>query len=279
MSRGCVPGLHARFSAERSELPSPPPRAGGRAGGAESGCRAQRSGEAGPWMLPSASRDRWGSARGAEGFGGVLSSSEGPPAPNSAPSLPLVELPRNLGEYAGHREKAAGTCRAMLGAPTPGCRSRRAPVGVGWGVLGAAALGCPLPVPVAGRFGRAPLTCAPSLQDKNRKLRPLYDIPYMFEAREFLRKKLIGKKVLGGWGRRRGPRRGRVLCESVRVARGLSLGRCGVTQRQSTLGGVSQRQPRPSRASAALCRSLCSPGVFFWAGLEQFRGMKNIMCT
>ncbi|XP_032076567.1 staphylococcal nuclease domain-containing protein 1 [Thamnophis elegans] len=32
-------------------------------------------------------------------------------------------------------------------------------------------------------------------QDKNRKLRPLYDIPYMFEAREFLRKKLIGKKV------------------------------------------------------------------------------------
>lgn len=29
MSRGCVPGLHARFSAERSELSSPPPRAGG----------------------------------------------------------------------------------------------------------------------------------------------------------------------------------------------------------------------------------------------------------
>lgn len=25
--------------------------------------------------------------------------------------------------------------------------------------------------------------------------RPLYDIPYMFEAREFLRKKLVGKKV------------------------------------------------------------------------------------
>uniref|UniRef100_A0A8C5RB67 TNase-like domain-containing protein n=1 Tax=Laticauda laticaudata TaxID=8630 RepID=A0A8C5RB67_LATLA len=41
-------------------------------------------------------------------------------------------------------------------------------------------------------------------QDKNRKLRPLYDIPYMFEAREFLRRKLIGKKVslVGGgmWG-------------------------------------------------------------------------------
>ena len=26
-------------------------------------------------------------------------------------------------------------------------------------------------------------------------MRPLYDVPYMFEAREFLRKKLIGKKV------------------------------------------------------------------------------------
>ena len=29
----------------------------------------------------------------------------------------------------------------------------------------------------------------------NKKPRPLYDVPYMFEAREFLRKKLIGKKV------------------------------------------------------------------------------------
>lgn len=28
-----------------------------------------------------------------------------------------------------------------------------------------------------------------------RTFRPLYDIPYMFEAREFLRKRLIGKKV------------------------------------------------------------------------------------
>lgn len=27
------------------------------------------------------------------------------------------------------------------------------------------------------------------------RMRPLYEIPYMFEAREFLRKKLIGKKV------------------------------------------------------------------------------------
>ncbi|CAB4010332.1 staphylococcal nuclease domain-containing 1-like [Paramuricea clavata] len=29
----------------------------------------------------------------------------------------------------------------------------------------------------------------------NRRTRPLYDVPYMFEAREFMRKKLIGKKV------------------------------------------------------------------------------------
>lgn len=30
----------------------------------------------------------------------------------------------------------------------------------------------------------------------NKKPRPLYEVPYMFEAREFLRKKLIGKKVI-----------------------------------------------------------------------------------
>lgn len=33
------------------------------------------------------------------------------------------------------------------------------------------------------------------MKDSNRRVRPLYDIPYMFEAREFMRKKLIGKKV------------------------------------------------------------------------------------
>lgn len=30
---------------------------------------------------------------------------------------------------------------------------------------------------------------------RGRGFRPLYDIPWMFEAREFLRKKLVGKKV------------------------------------------------------------------------------------
>ena len=33
------------------------------------------------------------------------------------------------------------------------------------------------------------------MKDSNRRVRPLYDIPYMFEAREFMRKKLISKKV------------------------------------------------------------------------------------
>uniref|UniRef100_A0A914VEV9 TNase-like domain-containing protein n=1 Tax=Plectus sambesii TaxID=2011161 RepID=A0A914VEV9_9BILA len=32
-------------------------------------------------------------------------------------------------------------------------------------------------------------------QTPGRQFRPLYDIPHMFDAREFLRKRLIGKKV------------------------------------------------------------------------------------
>lgn len=32
-------------------------------------------------------------------------------------------------------------------------------------------------------------------QAQTSRGRPLYDIPYMWEAREFMRKKLIGKKV------------------------------------------------------------------------------------
>uniref|UniRef100_A0A8C9SWA2 Staphylococcal nuclease domain-containing protein n=1 Tax=Scleropages formosus TaxID=113540 RepID=A0A8C9SWA2_SCLFO len=42
---------------------------------------------------------------------------------------------------------------------------------------------------------RPPRIDGESSQDKDKRFRPLYDIPYMFEAREFLRKKLIGKKV------------------------------------------------------------------------------------
>ena len=31
--------------------------------------------------------------------------------------------------------------------------------------------------------------------EKKKGFRPLYDIPWMYEAREFLRKKLIGKRA------------------------------------------------------------------------------------
>lgn len=31
--------------------------------------------------------------------------------------------------------------------------------------------------------------------EKKKGFRPIYDIPWMYEAREFLRKKLIGKRV------------------------------------------------------------------------------------
>uniref|UniRef100_A0A1W7R9I0 Staphylococcal nuclease domain-containing protein 1 n=1 Tax=Hadrurus spadix TaxID=141984 RepID=A0A1W7R9I0_9SCOR len=42
---------------------------------------------------------------------------------------------------------------------------------------------------------RPPRLSEDKSENKSRTFRPLYDIPYMYEAREFLRKKLIGKKV------------------------------------------------------------------------------------
>ncbi|XP_070535997.1 staphylococcal nuclease domain-containing protein 1-like [Ptychodera flava] len=47
---------------------------------------------------------------------------------------------------------------------------------------------------------RPPRLAMPGKEDEsaikeNRRIRPLYDVPYMFDAREFMRKKLIGKKV------------------------------------------------------------------------------------
>lgn len=44
------------------------------------------------------------------------------------------------------------------------------------------------------------LNCSTADEDgkmpaKPKNFRPLYEIPWMFECREFLRKKLIGKKV------------------------------------------------------------------------------------
>lgn len=43
---------------------------------------------------------------------------------------------------------------------------------------------------------RPPRLEGENTQDKNKKLRPLYDIPYMFEAREFLRKSLLGRRSM-----------------------------------------------------------------------------------
>ena len=34
---------------------------------------------------------------------------------------------------------------------------------------------------------------------RDKGFKPLYDIPFMFEAREFLRKKLIGQQVSSDW--------------------------------------------------------------------------------
>ena len=34
-----------------------------------------------------------------------------------------------------------------------------------------------------------------SENERKKGFRPLYDIPWMYEAREFLRKKMIGKKI------------------------------------------------------------------------------------
>ena len=45
-----------------------------------------------------------------------------------------------------------------------------------------------------GEDAGATTTTAPT-RAAGTRFRPLYDVPYMFEAREFLRKKLIGKKV------------------------------------------------------------------------------------
>ena len=107
----------------------------------------------------------------------------------------------------------------------------------------------------------------PSLQDKNRKLRPLYDIPYMFEAREFLRKKLIGKKVQRGRGDGgevlARPRRGWVR------ARGRECPRAaGVLTGDVELRGAPEAGA-PCELAAAGCRGLgadgerCVPGSVF----------------
>lgn len=93
-------------------------------------------------------------------------------------------------------------------------------------------------------------------QDKNRKLRPLYDIPYMFEAREFLRKKLIGKKVScarPAWGGGCGE-----PCGAAIFLPPFPLGRTA----------VSVLRPPPPKLEQGEVTSACvqGPGSAAWAG-------------
>lgn len=86
----------------------------------------------------------------------------------------------------------------LPGAVAQGCRTWRLLLGIiPRSPRGSAdpELGCGIGWGATGQIWGSPDLSPLSGQDKNRKLRPLYDIPYMFEAREFLRKKLIGKKV------------------------------------------------------------------------------------
>ena len=50
-------------------------------------------------------------------------------------------------------------------------------------------------LPCACRLPAADSSDTAAPKEAGKRIRPLYDIPYMYEAREFMRKKLIGKKV------------------------------------------------------------------------------------
>nr|XP_032804965.1 staphylococcal nuclease domain-containing protein 1 [Petromyzon marinus] len=81
-------------------------------------------------------------------------------------------------------------------------------------------------------------------QDKNRRLRPLYDIPYMFEAREFLRKKLIGKKV-------------NISVDYIRAASAATDSTPAFTERTCatiTIGGVNIAEALVSKGFATVLR-------------------------
>lgn len=133
----------------------------------------------------------------------------------------------------------------------PGVQGGGAPMGAGggcrvcqlWGAGSGAGCASPRGCSSQGGFGGSPDPCPslPPLQDKNRKLRPLYDIPYMFEAREFLRKKLIGKKV------RRGRGRGGEVPTRPRCGRALTRGPYGQPRGLSVGNQCPQSWRHPSR--------------------------------
>uniref|UniRef100_A0A8C5HCQ5 Staphylococcal nuclease domain-containing protein n=1 Tax=Gouania willdenowi TaxID=441366 RepID=A0A8C5HCQ5_GOUWI len=81
-------------------------------------------------------------------------------------------------------------------------------------------------------------------KDKDKRFRPLYDIPYMFEAREFLRKKLIGKKV-------------NVTVDYIRAATGPGEGTPAFAERTCatvTIGGINIAEALVSKGLATVIR-------------------------
>nr|XP_020455113.1 staphylococcal nuclease domain-containing protein 1 isoform X3 [Monopterus albus] len=81
-------------------------------------------------------------------------------------------------------------------------------------------------------------------KDRDKRFRPLYDIPYMFEAREFLRKKLIGKKV-------------NVTVDYIRAATGPGEGTSAFPERTCatvTIGGINIAEALVSKGLATVIR-------------------------
>uniref|UniRef100_A0A8C2ZSS9 Staphylococcal nuclease domain-containing protein n=1 Tax=Cyclopterus lumpus TaxID=8103 RepID=A0A8C2ZSS9_CYCLU len=81
-------------------------------------------------------------------------------------------------------------------------------------------------------------------KDKDKRFRPLYDIPYMFEAREFLRKKLIGKKV-------------NVTVDYIRAATGPGESTPAFSERTCatvTIGGINIAEALISKGLATIIR-------------------------
>ncbi|KAF7664239.1 hypothetical protein LDENG_00183980 [Lucifuga dentata] len=81
-------------------------------------------------------------------------------------------------------------------------------------------------------------------KDKDKRFRPLYDIPYMFEAREFLRKKLIGKKV-------------NVMVDYIRAATGPGESTPAFSERTCatvTIGGINIAEALVSKGLATVIR-------------------------
>ncbi|CAB1416059.1 unnamed protein product [Pleuronectes platessa] len=81
-------------------------------------------------------------------------------------------------------------------------------------------------------------------KDKDKRFRPLYDIPYMFEAREFMRKKLSGKKV-------------NVMVDYIRAATGPGEGTPAFSERTCatvTIGGINIAEALVSKGLATVIR-------------------------